>query len=482
MAPPKSGSPPAIIWFRRDLRIADNPALAAAVARGAAVAPVFILDPAEPLGGASAWWLHGSLAALAERLACLGAPLVLRHGDPARLIPGLAREAGAGAVYWNRLYEPAAIARDKALKAALAADGFEVGSFAATLLAEPWEVRTGGGTPFKVFTPFWRALSARAPMPAPLPAPKRLNGLAGVASENLDTWNLRPAKPDWAAGLRAAWTPGEKSAANRLTGFLDGAVRAYGEARNLPAVDATSRLSPHLHWGEISPRQIRSSAEAAAIAHPEAASGIAAFMRELGWRDFAHHLIFHWPEIATENWKREFDAFPWMNDDAAFRRWTRGETGYPIVDAGMRELWTTGFMHNRVRMIAASFLVKHLLIDWRRGAAWFEDTLVDADLAVNRASWQWVAGSGADAAPYFRIFNPVLQGEKFDVDGAYVRAHVPELARLDARFIHKPWAAPSEALTNAGVALGGNYPRPMIDHAKARARALAAYEGIRRTG
>ncbi|MBX3494199.1 MAG: FAD-binding domain-containing protein, partial [Parvibaculum sp.] len=264
--------------------------------------------------------------------------------------------------------------------------------------------------------------------------------------------------------------------------FLDGAVRAYGEARNIPAIDATSRLSPHLHWGEISPRQIWSSAEAAAIAHPAAASGVAAFLRELGWRDFAHHLIFHWPEIATENWKSEFDAFPWADNDAAFRRWTRGETGYPIVDAGMRELWTTGFMHNRVRMIAASFLVKHLLIDWRRGAAWFEDTLVDADLAVNRTSWQWVAGSGADAAPYFRIFNPVLQGEKFDPEGAYVRAHLPELAALDARYIHKPWAAPPEALAKAGVALGGNYPQPMIDHAKARARALAAYAEIRRPG
>ncbi|MBX3495267.1 MAG: deoxyribodipyrimidine photo-lyase [Parvibaculum sp.] len=481
MVTPKSGPKPAIVWFRRDLRLADNPALAAA-ARGGAVVPVFILDPADMPGGASTWWLHGSLAALAADLARLGAPLVLRRGDPAHLIPAIAREAGAGAVFWNRLYDPAIIARDKALKASLAADGFEVESFAASLLAEPWEVRTGADTPFKVFTPFWRALSARAPLPAPLPAPKRLTGLAGIASENLDTWNLRPAKPDWAGGLRAAWTPGEKSAAKRLAAFLDGAVCAYGAARNIPAIDATSRLSPHLHWGEISPRQIGSSAEAAAIAYPAAASGVAAFLRELGWRDFAHHLVFHWPEIATENWKSEFDAFPWADDDAAFRRWTRGETGYPIVDAGMRELWTTGFMHNRVRMIAASFLVKHLLIDWRRGAAWFEDTLVDADLAVNRTSWQWVAGSGADAAPYFRIFNPVLQGEKFDPEGAYVHAHLPELAALDARYIHKPWAAPPDALAKAGVDLGGNYPQPMIDHAKARARALAAYAEIRRPG
>ncbi|PKQ05238.1 MAG: deoxyribodipyrimidine photolyase [Alphaproteobacteria bacterium HGW-Alphaproteobacteria-11] len=385
-------------------------------------------------------------------------------------------------MFWNRLYDPAIIVRDKALKASLAAAAFEVASFAASLLAEPWEVRTGGGTPFKVFTPFWRALASRAPMPAPLPAPKRLKTLVGIASENLGAWNLRPAKPDWAGGLRAAWTPGERPAAKRLAAFLDGAVRAYGEARNIPAIDATSRLSPYLHWGEISPRQIWSSAEAAAIAHPEAASSVSAFLRELGWRDFAHHLLFHWPEIATENWKSEFDAFPWADNDAAFRHWTRGETGYPIVDAGMRELWTTGFMHNRVRMIAASFLVKHLLIDWRRGAAWFEDTLVDADLAVNRTSWQWVAGSGADAAPYFRIFNPVLQGEKFDPEGAYVRAHLPELAALDAHYIHKPWAAPPEALAKAGVVLGGNYPQPMIDHAKARARALAAYAEIRQSG
>ncbi len=481
MPRPTSKAAPILVWFRRDLRLADNPALAAALERGGVVVPVFILDPAEPLGGASAWWLHGSLAALSANLARLGAPLVLRRGDPARLIPKIAREAGAGAVYWNRLYEPAAIARDKALKAALAADAFEVQSFAASLLAEPWEVRTGADTPFKVFTPFWRALS-RAPMPAPLPAPTRLTGPVGLPSENLDSWNLRPTRPDWAAGFHDAWAPGEKQAAKRLAGFLDNAIRSYGEARNMPAIDATSRLSPHLHWGEISPRQIWSAAEAAAIAHPEAGSGVAAFLRELGWRDFAHHLMFHWPQVVTENWKPEFDAFPWEIGDAAFRRWTRGETGYPIVDAGMRELWKTGFMHNRVRMIAASFLVKHLLIDWRRGAEWFEDTLVDADLAVNRASWQWVAGSGADAAPYFRIFNPVLQGEKFDTDGAYVRAHLPELAGLDARYIHKPWAAPAEALTKAGVALGSNYARPMVDHAKARARALAAYAAIRRPG
>ena len=478
----ESGVAPALVWLRRDLRLADNPALVAAAVRGGAVVPVFVLDPTDPPGGASDWWLHGSLAALGADLARRGAPLILRCGDPARVIPELARETGAVAIYWNRCYEAVAIARDKALKAALSAGAFEVQSFGASLLAEPWEIRTGGGTPFKVFTPFWRALSTHAPFASPAPAPDRLKGLVGLPSDKLDDWNLRPAKPDWAAGLRAAWTPGETAAARRLAGFLDHAVAAYGAARNMPAIDATSRLSPHLHWGEISPRQIWSVAEATAIAHPDASAGVASFLRELGWRDFAYHLCFHWPEIASENWKREFDGFPWMDDEEAFRRWTRGETGYPIVDAGMRELWTTGFMHNRVRMIAASFLIKHLLIDWRRGAEWFEDTLVDADLAVNRASWQWVAGSGADAAPYFRIFNPVLQGEKFDAEGAYVRAHVPELAGLAPRYIHRPWDAPEEALRRASIVLGDTYPAPMVDHAQARARALAAYAEIRKPG
>lgn len=467
-----------IVWFRRDLRMADNLALSAAAAPGEPVIPLYLHDEATAPGAASRWWLHGSLEALARDLAILGAPLLLRRGNPAEAIPALAREVGAKTIFWNRCYEPADIARDKALKAEMSASGITVKSFGASLLAEPWEVKTAAGDPYKVFTPFWRTLSGME-VARPLPAPQALTPAPALPSEDLAAWNLRPTKPDWASGLRAAWTPGEKGAATRLAGFLDGPVAGYAEARDYPARDATSRLSPHLHWGEISPRQIWQAAKLHADAHPETALGVAAFLRELGWRDFAHHLLYHWPHMAERAWKPEFDRFPWTPDDALFRAWKRGRTGYPIVDAGMRELWQTGTMHNRVRMIVASFLVKDLMIDWREGARWFEDTLVDADLANNRGGWQWVAGSGADAAPFFRIFNPVSQGEKFDADGAYVRRFVPELAALDTRFIHKPWEAPPLALEKAGIVLGATYPLPIVDHAMARARALAAYGGIK---
>lgn len=475
---PRGGDAPVILWFRRDLRLDDNSALAVAARSGRPVLPLFILDPEEEFGGASRWWLHGSLTSLSESLAGVGAPLVLRKGDPSEILSALVKETGAASVFWNRCYEPRAVSRDTALKSALSGAGIEVQSFHGSLLAEPWEIATGSGNPYKVFTPFWRALSQRA-FGTPLAAPEKVPGLPGIASENLGEWNLRPSKPDWAAGLREEWSPGEAAARARLSHFVDGALAQYREARDRPGREGTSRLSPHLHWGEISPLRIWHVARAAADARGLGAGAADAFLRELGWRDFASHLLFHWPEIETANWKSEFDAFPWAGDDAAFRAWTKGRTGYPLVDAGMRELWQTGFMHNRVRMAAASFLVKHLMIDWRRGAEWFEDTLVDADLAVNRASWQWVAGSGADAAPYFRIFNPVLQGEKFDADGAYVRRFVPELGQLDARWIHKPWKAPANALEEAGIELGETYPRPIVDHAAARARALAAYKEIR---
>ena len=468
-------STPSVLWFRRDLRLDDNPAFVAAAARGP-VLPLFILDPEERTGGASLWWLHGSLASLSENLRKLGLPLVLRRGNPAEILPAVAKEIGAGAVFWNRCYEPRAVSRDKALKALLAERGVEVGSFNGSLLAEPWEVKTGNGDPYKVFTPFWRALSQFS-FDAPLAAPKKLSRVKDIATDHLDDWGLLPVKPDWAAGLRDTWTPGEAGARARLGDFVDEAMRHYGNARDLPDREGTSRLSPHLHWGEISPRRIWH-----VVRHAEGGEGRAgeAFLRELAWRDFAVHLLYHWPQIETENWKSEFDAFPWKSDRKAFEAWSMGRTGYPIVDAGMRQLWQTGWMHNRVRMIAASFLIKHLMIDWRRGAEWFEDTLVDADLAVNRASWQWVAGSGADAAPYFRIFNPILQGEKFDGNGDYVRTFVPELGKLDTKYIHKPWEAPKDMLEKAGVVLGETYPAPLVDHGKARARALSAFEEIRK--
>ena len=470
---------PAIVWFRRDLRIADNPALVAAAERGTPILPLFILDQRDLPGEASAWWLHESLLCLSDALRKRGVSLILRKGRPEELVPALAAEVGAEAVFWNRCYEPHTIERDKKLKSSLAEAGLEVTSYAASLLAEPWEIQTKGGEPYKVFTPFWKALAASGPFRAPLAPPRKLVRCEDLASENLDDWGLQPSAPDWASAFRECWTPGEKGAHERLHRFLEDAVHEYKVRRDQPGVEGTSRLSPHLHWGEISPGQIWAAVEAHRGDDPSAGKSLDSFLSEVAWRDFAYHLIYHWPSITEENWKPGFDAFPWSDDEEAFRRWTAGMTGYPIVDAGMRELWQTGWMHNRVRMIAASFLLKDLLIHWKRGAAWFEDTLVDADLAVNRASWQWVAGSGADAAPYFRIFNPVLQGEKFDPEGSYVRRYLPELARLDGKYIHKPWEAPSAALEKAGVVLGETYPRPIVDHSEARKRALSAYEEVK---
>jgi deoxyribodipyrimidine photo-lyase len=471
-----------IVWFREDLRIADNPALAAAAFAGAVV-PLYILDEGpgiRPLGGAARWWLDKSLRALDADLAALGAPLVLRRGDPADILGALARETGAGAVVWNRLYDPAAVARDSALTAALRSQGLEVASYNASLLVEPWEARTGAGQPYRVFTPFWRAVWPLAEAAArPLPRPAALTPHASpAASERLEAWRLQPSAPDWSAGF-SSWRPGEAGAQARLDTFLARAAGAYGEQRDLPGLESTSRLSPHLRFGEIGPRQVWAAARMAQLAGEAAETGIEAFLRELGWREFNRHLQHHFPALPDEGFDPRFAAFAWVEDDDGLARWRRGLTGYPIVDAGMRELWTTGWMHNRVRMIAASFLVKDLLIHWKHGESWFWDTLLDADLSNNIGGWQWVAGLGADAAPYFRVFNPTLQGEKFDPAGDYVRRWVPELARLPRACIHQPWRGDQGVLAAAGVTLGRDYPHPIVDHAAARNRAPAAYEGLR---
>ncbi|MEQ8354571.1 MAG: deoxyribodipyrimidine photo-lyase [Kiloniellaceae bacterium] len=477
---------PSILWFRQDLRLADNPALAAAVAHGAPILPVFILDDETAgdwaLGGASRWWLHHSLAALDKDLRKLGAGLCRRRGKSAGVIEALVQETGAEAVFWNRCYDPAAVARDKALKARLGADGIAVKSFNGSLLIEPWELKTGQGGPYKVFTPFWKAMLAAGAPATARGGPKKLTGLEGVDGEALDDWKLLPSRPDWAAGLRAAWTPGETGAAERLAAFLNEAVDGYKTDRDRPDLAGTSRLSPHLHWGEISPRQVWQATRHAIAAGKAEESSALAFLRQIGWRDFSANLLFHWPDFPDRPWRGAFDAFPWRDDDAGFAAWCRGRTGYPIVDAGLRELWATGWMHNRVRMIAASFLVKHLLIPWQRGEKWFWDTLVDADLGNNAAGWQWVAGSGADASPYFRIFNPVTQGEKFDPRGRYIREWVPEIAALPDDVLHKPWEAARETLQDAGITLGETYPEPIVDHKAARARALAGYEKVKKSG
>ncbi len=474
---------PCIAWLRRDLRLSDNPALFAAAASGAPVVCLFVLDDDDAgenaTGGASRWWLHHSLAALHADLKARGIGLILKKGRADSVLLALADKLGAKEVHWNRLYEPWSIARDTKIKSRLTERGIAAESHAADMLREPWQVKTKAGGPFSVFTPFWRALQAMGAPPPPLPAPAAANGSTEIESDSLDDWALTPHAPDWAAEFPDHWTPGEAGAAARLEGFLGGPANGYAKGRDFPAQPAVSRLSPHLHFGEISPRQIWHATEMAMADGTVSDTAGRSFLREVGWRDFNRHLLYHNPHTVDANFRPQFDTFPWAVDDAAFRAWTQGRTGYPFVDAGMRELWRTGIMHNRVRMVAASFLVKHLLIDWRKGEAWFRDTLVDADLANNVGGWQWTAGCGADAAPYFRIFNPITQGEKFDPTGAYTRRWVPELAALPDKYLFKPWEAPPLVLRQAGVTLDETYPAPIVDHAAARQRALDAYETVK---
>jgi deoxyribodipyrimidine photo-lyase len=480
---------PSILWFRNDLRLADNPALMAAVARGAPVVCVYVLPDEKvssgvrSMGAAIRWWLAGSLRALRSDLRSRGADLVVLRGNAALVLPALAEAVGAGAVFWNRRYARAETEIDATIKAQFVASGIEARSFNAHLLNEPWAITSKAGGPMKVYTPYWRAVLAKGEPEHPHPAPPAISGFVGhvAGSMDVDSLGLEPTSPDWAGGMRAEWTRGEAGAKARLERFLDQGLDGYGEARNRPDRPSTSKLSPHLRFGEISIRQCWHAAQHAhASGSTRASDGdLEVFLKELVWREFSYHLLHHNPELATANYSPRFDAFPWADDAAALKSWQRGLTGYPIVDAGMRELYETGWMHNRVRMIVGSFLVKHLLTDWRRGEEWFWDTLVDADPASNAASWQWVAGSGADAAPYFRIFNPIIQGEKFDPDGVYVRKWVPELAKLPNSVIHKPWTAPPMILGAAGVKLGQNYPRPVIQHELARDRALGAFKSLK---
>ncbi len=479
----------ALHWFRDDLRLGDNPALAAAAAHGPVLC-LYILDESpgrRRLGSAARWWLSRSLAALAGELDAKGGALVLMRGDPAEIVPFVARACMADLVTWSRRYDAAGMALDKALKAELLQGGVRVESGNAALLNEPWEVTTAAGTPMKVFTPYWRAARSRGEPAAPRPAPVRIEPLPlpGAVSkrvQSLESLALEPTQPDWAGGLRAAWVPGENGARQALADFLDDRIRGYGAGRERPDRLGSSRLSPHLRFGEIGPRQIWHAAKAAEHARSGLAGDVDKFLSEIGWREFSYQLLFHNPDLAKVNYNRRFDGFPWRSDATALRAWQRGRTGYPIVDAGMRELWTTGWMHNRVRMIVASFLIKHLLIDWREGEAWFWDTLVDADPANNAANWQWVAGSGADASPYFRIFNPVTQAEKFDPKGAYVRRWVPEIAGLDDEEVHAPWKASAERLEARGIKLGESYPQPIVSLEFGRRRALDALASLRPSG
>lgn len=464
----------ALVWLRDDLRLADNPALTAAAEGGQPVAVLYCLDEISPglrpLGGAARWWLAGALARLSEALAKRGVPLILKRGPAGAVVADVAAALNAQAVHWNRRYDAAGKAVDAELKAGLRARGLTVASHHANLLFEPWDVRTGQGGSYRVFTPFWRFCRGLATPRRPLPIPELIGATATLPSDRLDDWGLKPTKPDWSGGLAAAWTPGEAGADANLAAFLSGPLAGYAEARDRPAGVTTSRLSPHLRFGEISPFRVWHAVHDALAAGHAPQNDADKFLAEIGWREFSWHLTYHAPHIASENFNPDFDRFPWRDDAPALAAWQRGRTGIPLVDAGMRELWATGWMHNRVRMVVASFLTKHLLIDWRQGERWFWDTLVDADLGNNPAGWQWVAGSGADAAPYFRVFNPAGQGEKFDPAGDYIRAWVPELAHLASGDIHRPWrlAVPPR-----------DYPAPVIELDRGRERALAAYASLK---
>jgi deoxyribodipyrimidine photo-lyase len=474
----------ALVWFRRDLRLTDQPALQAAAAACDAIVPVFVHAPEEEApwqpGAASRWWLHHSLLALDDSLRRLGARLIVRRGPALAALVTLARETGAQAVFWNRVYEPALIARDTKIKQALTVEGLRAESFNALLLREPWEVMREDRAPYKVFTPYWKASLALAPPEPPSGRPRLRPDALRLASAPVDSLGLLP-RIRWDSGLARNWTPGEAGATRRLRLFAERLLAGYPGTRDEPAVDGVSRLSPHLHFGELSPRQLWHTVQAAAMeGRNERQAG--AYLRQLAWRDFAHHLLYHFPRTPEHPFRPEFQSFPWRGHDTPlWQAWTRGLTGIPLVDAGLRELWATGWMHNRVRMNVASWLTKNAGIHWLEGARWFWDTLVDADLANNTLGWQWTAGCGADAAPFFRIFNPVLQGRRFDAKGGYVRRWLPELAALPDAHIHAPWLAPEPVLRAAGIVLGRDYPRPVLDLARTRETALAAFRTLRRS-
>ncbi|GAB5380522.1 MAG: deoxyribodipyrimidine photo-lyase [Aliiglaciecola sp.] len=457
----------------------DNPALSQACQSGEVI-PVYIYDDKNPgpheMGSASQWWLHHSLSSLNESLKD---KLLVVKGDPLACLNAIIEATGASSVFWNRCYEPWQIQRDKQIKSKLTENGLSVTSSNGALLWEPWKIMNQSGSPYKVFTPYYRKGCLKAPSPrSPIAAPKNPRWLAvEKLNQGIDSLELLP-DINWFEGMQKRWTPGEQGASDNLSKFLQGAVEEYKKSRDEPAQNGTSYLSPHLHFGEISPNQIW-------YAVLDKTSGsmdnkdVDCYLSELGWREFSHYLLYHFPSLPKENFNAKFNAYPWLGKNAHLKAWQKGQTGVPIVDAGMRELWQTGYMHNRVRMIVGSYLVKNLKTHWHHGEQWFWDCLLDADLAANSASWQWVAGSGADASPFFRIFNPVTQGERFDKQGEYVRQYCPEIAALPDKYIHQPWEAPADVLKEAGIVLGKDFPEPLVDLKASRKQALEDYEAVK---
>ena len=468
-----------IFWFRQDLRLADNPGLSEAISKGI-VLPIYIYDDINSneyeMGSASKWWLHNSLEKLNDSL---NNKLSVYKGDALKIIESLTKSYDVESISWNRCYEPWRIKRDKNIKSEIEKKGIEVNTFNGSLLWEPFNILKTDGTPYRVFSPYYRkgCLNA-APPRIPLKSPEISSLFKDEYNEStIEDLSLIP-KVHWFDEMEKLWKPGEVGAQEKLYDFLDDGLFGYKEGRNFPSQKNVSQLSPHIHLGEISPNQVWYAAK-----QKEDETGIekdlSHFLSELGWREFSYNLLYHFPTLPRENLQKKFDNFPWQENTDFSDKWKKGHTGYPIVDAGMRELWQTGYMHNRVRMIVGSFLVKNLLLHWHEGEKWFWDCLIDADLASNSASWQWVAGSGADAAPYFRIFNPISQGIKFDPEGEYTKKFLPELRDLPIKYLYSPWEAPADVLEQANIKLGENYPKPIVDLKESREKALDAFDKIR---
>ena len=465
-----------LLWFRNDLRLRDNAAFAAAC-RAQQIIPLYVLDSTDPwpVQGAAAWWLHHSLNSLDQSLQTFGASLIVKRGEPVKIIASLIKQHDIDTLVFSRNYDPHGIALESQLKTLCDQRKVECKRFAGSLLLEPEQVKNLQGYPFQVFTPYYKKCLTLQRRNGTKRLPTARPRSSSPKKFSIDDLNLVPNAPNWAADFPRYWTPGETAAHKHLRVAIDDIVEHYNDTRDFPADTGTSRLSPHLRFGELSPAQILD-----AIAEKLPAKIAEAFVRQLYWREFNAHLLFHFPHIDSKPFREKYSAFPWQKNKRMLKLWQRGKTGYPIVDAAMRELWHSGWMHNRCRMIVASFLTKHLMIHWREGALWFWDTLVDADLANNIGGWQWTAGCGADAAPYFRIFNPVTQSQKFDPNGDYVRRWLPELSALPNKYLHAPWTAPDDILLEAKIKLGREYPLPIVEHSSARQSALTAYHSFSR--